>query len=210
MADVPLQGWWARLPVEEEPGSPARRWWYAVLGEAFPAGSVVDHPPGGRPGGWVLAVRTDASGDQVHAVEAALPGVPLLWYVELAEPDAAPPARTLVAFSDDRFPEGTVLTPAQAQVAGVASDQQAAALRWWPDTGLTHQVYVTPRHRRRGLGLKIAMAAYGVQAVRGLPRLHGDGRRTDDGEAWAGALPPWAAWRVAPRSHALPSMTPSA
>jgi hypothetical protein len=45
--------------------------------------------------------------------------------------------------------------------------------------------------------------------MRGLPPLHGDGRRTDDGEAWAGGLPAWASSRMAPRTHALPSMTPA-
>lgn len=208
MAD-PLHGWWARFPVEEEPGSPARRWWVASLGDGFPAGSVVDHPPGRRPEGWVLAVRADADGGRVHRAEAALPGVPLLWYVELPEPEAAPPATTLLAFSDARFPEGTVLTADQARAAGVASGHQVAALRWWTGSGLAHQVYVAPRHRRRGLALKLSMAAYGIQRVRGLPPLHGDGRRTDDGEAWAGGLPAWAAWRLAPRTHALPSMTPA-
>lgn len=209
MADLSAQGWWARFPVEEEPGRPASRWWVAVLGAQFPARSVVDHPPGRRPGGWVLAVRAAAAGERVHVVEAALPDVPLLWYVELAEPAAAPPATTLVAFSDTRFPEGTVLTEAEARAAGVSGRQQVAALRWWTGDGLAHQVYVEPRHRRRGLALKLAMAAYGVQWVRGLPPLHGDGRRTDDGEAWAGGLPDWAAWRLAPRTHALPSMTPA-
>jgi GNAT superfamily N-acetyltransferase len=181
----------------------------AVLGEQFPAGTVVDQPPGGRPGGWLMAVRADASGSRVHGVEVALPDVPLLWYVELAEPAASPPATTLLAFSDARFPEGTVLTAAEARAAGVGGEQQVAALRWWTGSGLAHQVYVSPRHRRRGLALKLATAAFGIQRVRGLPPLHGDGRRTDDGEAWTGGLPAHAASRVASRTHALPSMTPT-
>lgn len=210
MADIAAEGWWARFPVEEEPGLPARRWWVASFEAGFPPGSVVDHPPGPRPAGWVLAVRTDAAGHRVHAVEAALPDVPRLWYVELPEPAAAPPATTLLAFSDARFPEGTVLTADEARAARVASGHQVAAIRWWTGSGLAHQIYVAPRHRRRGLALKLAMVAHGVQRVRGLPRLHGDGRRTDDGEAWAGGLPAWAAWRLAERTHVLPSMTPTA
>ncbi|MGY1740171.1 MULTISPECIES: hypothetical protein [unclassified Blastococcus] len=209
MADTSPVGWWARFPVEEEPGPRPQRSWVAVLGGEFPAGSVVDHPAGRRPAGWLVAVRADAEGGRVHAVEVALADVPLLWYVELPEPGAGPAATTLLAFSDRRFAEGTVLTEAEARAAGVGGDQQVAALRWWTATGLAHQVYVAPRHRRRGLALKLAAAAYGLQRVRGLPALHGDGRRTDDGEAWAGALPAWAAWRVAPRAHALPSMTPA-
>ena len=145
----------------------------------------------------------------MHSIEVALPDVPLLWYVELVEPDATPPARTVVAFSDSRYAEGTVLTGAGARAAGVDGSRQVAALRWWPQTGLAHQIYVAPAARRRGLALKLATAASGLQVVRGLPPMHGDGRRTEDGEAWLGRLPGWAAERFAQRTDVMPSMTPA-
>ncbi|MGY1814761.1 hypothetical protein [Blastococcus sp. SYSU D00820] len=208
--DAPRLGWWARLPDEGEPGAPAQLTWIGVLGAAFPPGSVVDLPAGSRPPEGQVVVRTDAAGAAVSRVQVALPDAPLLWYVELPEPAAAPPATTLLAFSDARFPEGTVLTADRARAAGVAGDQQVAALRWWTGSGLVHQVYVGPRFRRRGVGFKLASVGYALQSVRGLPPLHGDGRRTDDGEAWVRALPEYTAPRIAPRTQALPSMTPGA
>jgi GNAT superfamily N-acetyltransferase len=197
-----LQGWYARIPDVGEPGGSTL---VAVLSADFPEWTVVDLPAGSRrPGGWQLAVRT-AAGGRVLAVHVAGSGGPLLWYVELAEPDAT----TLVAFSDPRHPDGRVLTADEARAGGVDGDQQVAAVRWWPATGLVHQLYVGPAHRRRGVAGRLVQAAFGVQAARGGPPLHGDGRRTDDGEAMREGLPVWAAWRFAPRTHRLPPMTPA-
>jgi GNAT superfamily N-acetyltransferase len=179
-----------------------------VLSRDFPAGSVVDLPGGRRPAGWQVAVSRDVDGGRVRSVEVALPGAPLLWYVELPEPQAGPPASTLVAFSDRRHAEGALLTEAEARAAGVQGTEQVAALRWWPGTGLVHQIYVAPTHRRRGVAGKLVQVGYGIQFARGLPKLHGDGRRTDLGESFREGLPGYAAWRLAPRTEHLPAMTP--
>jgi GNAT superfamily N-acetyltransferase len=196
--------WWARLPLGRESG---RRTLAGVLSDEFPADSVVDLPGDRRPPRWLIAVVAE-DGSRVRAVEVALPDAPLLWYVDLAEASAAPPATTLVAFSDARFAEGTVLTAAEARAAGVGSGEQVGALRWWTGTGLVHQLYVGPAHRRRGVALKLAHAASGVQAARGLPPLHDDGRRTDLGEQWRRGLAGYAAARFAPLSQLLAPMTP--
>ena len=197
-----LRCWYARLPGAD----PAELTVVAVLSEDFPAESVVDLPGGRRPPGWQLAVRL--TGATVRSVEVALPDAPLLWYVELPEPDADPVATTWLAFSDSRFAEGSLLTAEAARAAGVAGDHQVAALRWWPDTGLVHQLYVAPQHRRRGVAGKLVQAAFGVQAARGLPHLHGDGRRTDLGEQFRRGLPRYAAWRLSEWTQRLPSMDP--
>ena len=197
MAD-PLHPWYARLAD----GGPGRRRFVAVLSADFPPGAVVDLPGSRLPTGWQVAVTTEA--DRVRAVDVALPGAPLLWYVELPEPDAT----TLVAFSDPRYADGAVLTAAEGHAAGVSGDDQVAALRWWPGTGLVHQVYVQPAARRRGVAGKLAQAAGGIQAARGLPDLHGDGRRTDLGEQWREGLPGYVATRLAARTHRVPAMTP--
>jgi GNAT superfamily N-acetyltransferase len=175
-----------------------------VLSAEFPPSTVVDLPGSRRPSGWQVAVRTDVAGPAVHSVAVALPDAPLLWYVEVPEPDAG--ATTLLAFSDPRYAEGTVLTAATARRAGVTGEQQVAALRWWPATGLAHQVYVAAEHRRRGVGRKLVQAAYGIQVARGLLPLHGDGRRTDLGEQWRHALPAAVAARMAARSERVPAM----
>jgi GNAT superfamily N-acetyltransferase len=80
------------------------------------------------------------------------------------------------------------------------------ALRWWPGSGLVHQIYVRPDHRRRGVAHKLVRAAFGLQAARGLPALHGDGRRTELGERWREALPETVAVRMAAWSQRLPTM----
>jgi GNAT superfamily N-acetyltransferase len=200
--------WWARFPDDGEPGRPPQQTWVAVISGEFPAQTVVDLPSGRRPAHWQLAVRADVSGGGVHRVEVAAPEAPLLWYVELPEPVASPPATTLLAFSDPRHPEGTVLTAEQARECGVTGAEQVAALRWWTQSGLVHQIYVAPAHRRRGVGGKLAQAAFGVQKARGLAPLHGDGRRTDDGEQWRQRLPGHVAQRMARLTQRLPSMTP--
>jgi GNAT superfamily N-acetyltransferase len=206
-AEAPVE-WWARFPEDGEPGRPPQQTWVAVLSQEFPAHTVVDLPAGRRPASWQVAVRADVEGDRVHRVEVAAPGTPLLWYVELPEPTASPPATTLLAFSDPRQPEGTVLTADQARASGVSGAQQVAALRWWTGSGLAHQIYVAPAHRQRGIAGKLAQVAYGVQVVRGLTPLHADGRRTDDGEQWRQRLPRHVSGRMAPLSQRLPSMTP--
>lgn len=198
-----LRGWYARMPGAE----PGESTVVAVLSDDFPAGSVVDLPGGRLPGGWQLAVRLTGAG--VRSVEVALPDAPLLWYVELPEPDAEPAATTWLAFSDSRFADGTLLTAEAARAAGVAGEHQVAALRWWPATGLVHQLFVAPQHRRRGVAGKLVQAAFGAQAARGLPHLHGDGRRTDLGEQFRQGLPAYASWRLAEWNQRLPSMDPA-
>lgn len=196
-----LDPWWGRL------GTSGGHLLLAVLSPDFPAGTVVDLPGDRRPTGWRVAAEVAGDG-RVRAVEVAAPGAPLLWYVELPEPGARPAATTLVAFSDSRYADGTLLGSTEAQEAGVSAAGQVGAVRWWTGSGLVHQVYVQPSVRRRGVGLTLVQAAFGLQAARGLPHVHGDGRRTDLGEQWRGGLPEEIAARMAPWSQRLPPMTP--
>jgi GNAT superfamily N-acetyltransferase len=209
-ADRVSRLWWAQHPAPAGPGSGARQIVVGVLSSAFPPGTVVALPDARRPSGWRVAVETEVASGRVHVVQVALPDAPQLWYVEVAEPGAAPAATTLVAFSDASYGDGRVLTGAEARADRISGASQVAALRWWPGTGLVHQIYVRPSSRRRGVAAKLAHAAFGVQAVRGLPPLHGDGRRTDLGELWRNGLPEQVARLMAPRSMHLPPMTPEA
>jgi GNAT superfamily N-acetyltransferase len=197
--------WWARA---HHTGGGGRLTLFAVLSAEFPAGMTVDLPDVRRPARWQVAVRLDADGQRVHAVEVNEPDVPLLWYVEVPDPTADPAATSLVAFSDSRQREGRLLTAAEARDAGVTAAQQVAAVRWWPRTGLVHQLYVGAQHRGHGLARKVVQAAYALQACRGLPALYGDGRRTDLGEEWRRSLPDAIAGRMAPLSQVMPPMTP--
>jgi GNAT superfamily N-acetyltransferase len=201
-----LDPWWSRYREDPLPGGPARQTLTAVLSPSFPAGTVVDQLDDRRPTGWQVAVRSGPDGDPVDGVHVALPAAPLLWYVELPEPDEA--ATTLVAFSDDRYADGVLLGADQARAAGIDGGRQVAAVRWWTASGLVHQVYVGPAFRRRGVAGKLVLAAFGVQAARGLPPVHGDGRRTELGEQWREGLPAAVAARMAPWREKVRPMTP--
>ena len=195
--------WWARFRSLEEPGTEVLT---AVVSDAFPAGSVVDQPDAGRPPGWMVSA-TVRSGC-VRGLDLARSGLPLLWFVEVAEPAQPEPAATLIAFSDPRFPGGSVLDPEEAQHAGVDGDAQVGALRWWTATGVVHQLYVAPQHRRRGIGAALGVGAFALQAVRGGPDLHGNGRRTEMGEVWRERLHPAVRHYFAPWTERAAPMTP--
>ena len=65
------------------------------------------------------------------------------------------------------------------------------------------------QHRGRGVARTLVQVAYALQAVRGLPPVHGDGRRTELGEGWRQALSAALAAQLAPLSEVLPPMTPA-
>lgn len=201
-SEAALDPWYARAPA----GSDGETVFYAVVSGDFPAGSVVDLPDAARPSGWRVAVRSQ--GQRVRGVVVHAPDAPPIWFVDLPEPEADPAARTLIAFSDSRFADGVLLDADEARVHGIAGDHQVAALRWWTDTGLVHQIYVGPAFRRRGVGSKVVQVAFGLQAAAGGPPLYGDGRRTDMGEDWRRRLPEEIAVRMAPRTHRMAPMTP--
>ena len=202
-SDRPLDPWFARGPAGTADDEQVL---YAVVSGEFPAGTVVDLPGSARPTGWRVAVRSVR--ERVVSVQVDAPGAPQLWFVDLPEPHADPAARTVIAFSDSRFADGTVLDAHESQRHGIAGDHQVAALRWWTESGLVHQIYVGPAFRRRGVGGKVAQAAFGLQAASGGPPLYGDGRRTDMGEDWRARLPEELAVRMAPRTHRMAPMTP--
>ncbi|MDT7571449.1 MAG: hypothetical protein QOE05_1623 [Actinomycetota bacterium] len=169
----------------------------ARAGDAWPPrGTFVEvHRRGGR----VTSVRVVAETTR----EA-----PPLWYVAVPEPDASPPAYQLVAFSSGHRADGDVIHDVELAAVGVRNDQQVAAFRWWPESGMTHQVYVQPAWRRRGIGHKLVYAVAGFAAANGWPRLQASGQRTDDGHALATGVSHIAS-RVPQRTHVLPSMTPA-
>ena len=107
-----------------------------------------------------------------------------LWYVEVPEPQADPPATTLVAFHGHDVAGGTVVPVGERRPARVTSTDQVAALRWIPATGQAHEVYVNPQWRRRGIATGIGVTVATVQMARGGPRVWGSGARTAMGEKW--------------------------
>lgn len=196
--------WWGRRPAASPPGA------YEVLvvpGDEHVDGTLVDlegEPP--RPP--IVVTRLDGSGritDIAVAAELASTA-PSLWYVEVPETSAQPPAMVLVAYSTPDLADGTVVDNAGFATMPVSSEAQVGAIRWWPANGQIHQIYVGPEHRRKGIGRKLFAAAGGYVAARGWPRLWVSGERTDLGEAALGHAPGYFAGRVTPRHTHSPPM----
>lgn len=151
-----------------------------------------------------FGVRGEVTGLSVMALGA--PKAPPLWFVELAEPAATPPAISLVAFSGHGVDPGRLLDLTALSDVAVRTEDQLGATRWYPATGEVDQVYVQPARRRQSIGTALMVAAGTLTVVRGGPRIWGDGQRTAMGDRWRNASP-WASWG-AELTHLAPPMTP--
>jgi hypothetical protein len=164
---------------------PGGRWRLkGYFDDAFPLGTVLDEPVDttgmfeiaaadldqeGRPNVWVSTVATG------HEVP--------LWFVHLSDGDDPQPNATLVAFTGDHVPAGTVVTDAQFFHMPVSSAEQVGAIRWWTDEALIDQVYVADAWRRRHLATALLYSASAFHQFNGWAGwLHADGRRTLHGE----------------------------
>lgn len=145
----------------------------------------------------------------VRVADFVAPDAPALWFVQIDESHSDPPATHLVAFASDVRPAGTVLNHYQFATLGVHSDEQAAAVRWYPRDGLVHQVYVAPQWRRRQVGTLLLYSAGAVHQSMGWSgRLHSDGRRTPAGNALTSSI--LHPVRIAPLTETMPDMDPPA
>jgi GNAT superfamily N-acetyltransferase len=179
-------------------------------GQEHDDGALVDP---GTPGvdGAPLLWRVEESDRGILRVALepwVAPSAPACWFVLVPEPRASPPAVNLVAYADDRFPAGTVISNATFASARVPNDEQVAAVRWYPGTGLVHQIYVAPASRRNQVGTALLYTASAVHQAHGWQgHLHSDGRRTDIGQRFtAGLRHPG---RIAPHTEVMPSMDPT-
>ena len=134
------------------------------------------------------------------------PKAPPLWFAELAEPDAAPPAVSLVAFSGHDVQAGSLLDRSQLTDVQVTSGDQLAALRWYPATGEIDQVYVAPTSRRQTIGSAMFLAVGTLSLARDWPRIWADGQRTAMGDRLRQASP--FRHRTAELTNLAPPMTP--
>ncbi|MGY6500053.1 MAG: hypothetical protein ACXIVQ_04020 [Acidimicrobiales bacterium] len=167
------------------------------LTDDHPDGATVDGtalapPELGRYGDDTVVWRAgldDARRVRVEVSDWAAPGAPDVWCVLLREHQQGKEQATLVAFCTDDLPNGTVLPDASFFTMPVRNNQQVAAVRWWRDTAVVHQIYSHPEHRRSHLATKVIYAASGIHQLHGWPgRLHSDGRRTDEGQQFATGL----------------------
>ena len=185
-----------------------------VGSDEYPDSAVVDlaeHGPWPILPNRLVRARYMTDTGQMVSLQIVAPwstGAPALRYVEVSERDLERPAHTLVAFLADDSTRGSVHDAADFAALGLDSADQVGAIRWYPASGLIHQIYVSPAHRRNRIATTLVMAAAGVRVARGWPALHADGRRTDHGEAFQLSGPSQWRHRVAERTEVMPPMTP--
>lgn len=134
---------------------------------------------------------------------------PPLWFVEVREATAQPPAINLVAFADGdttRIPPWTLLADTDLGGVDVEGDEQVGALRWYPATGEVDQIYVAPAWRRRAIATALLTAGATLSVAREWPRFWTDGQRTVLGERLVAGTE--FGHRAAPLTHIAPPMTP--
>lgn len=131
----------------------------------------------------------EAGRARVAVSEWAAPGALSAWYVLLLGDTEGRTQATLVAFATDHLPDGTVVPDASFFTMPISSDDQAAAVRWYRDTAVVHQIHTKPDYRRSHLATKLIYVASGIHQLHGWPdRLHSDGRRTDEGQEFVTGL----------------------
>jgi GNAT superfamily N-acetyltransferase len=198
-------------------------WWFArVAGEAdhsrliavqsgaHPDGTHVDVGAAEAAGGLAGSICTvDLDDRKVRALvldESVAPNAPPLWFAEIRESSARPPATNLLAFSGHGQPPGCLLDDSDLSNVTVRAEDQLGAVRWYPVSGVVNQVYVAPASRRRGIGTALLTAAAVLSVAREWPRLWGQGQRTALGEEFRNNANWWH--RAEDLTYLSPPMTP--
>ena len=156
-----------------------------------------------------VCVATFDDSGAVYTLEVAThvaPAAPPVWFAEVRDSAAQPPAVSLVAFTGHGRPRGALVQAGDLSNVDVGSNDQLGAVRWYPATGEVDQVYVQPAWRRRGIATVLLTAGGTLAVARGWPRFWSDGQRTVLGEQLRNAR----SWqhRAADLTHVAPHMTP--
>lgn len=210
MSDLPVPtagNWWWCL-IRDEQGHPTRL--IEVESTRYPDGTHVDLSEDaalaqiGEDAICTALLAEDGAVQRLHVAARYAAKAPPLWFVEVVEGDARPPGFSLVAFTGANIEPGSLLTG----VAGlsVTSEDQLGALRWYPATGETDQLYVHPNWRRRNIASTLLAAGELLSVARGWPRFWADGQRTELGEQARNGRT-WQK-RTADLTHLHPPMTP--
>jgi GNAT superfamily N-acetyltransferase len=207
-ADPALNTWYVRDRYDEQRG----RWVVrAFRGPRYPDGVVVDDAEPELDAAeplWMAAA--DLRGRTLVSVsQRVVPNPPHVWFVELSDRPDHPDEAQLVAFASEHLPAGTVIDRFAFTTVGVRNEEQVAAVKWRPSTGVVLEVYVHPQQRRQQLATLVLYAASAVHQSRGWSgALRSDGRRTDLGERFVTGLA--HPQRIAPWKERAAPMDPDA
>lgn len=181
MSDYPTLWFWRSDPIREG--------WDAVESfstDEYPKPSTIESEI--RPTGSEPFSSVNGSGEYLVAQvdHGHLPKAPNLWYLLLNYNEASGGVSALMAFADQRFPEGTILDADQFRSCGKSAADQIAAIKWRRADATIEQIYVSEPFRRRGVAIKlINVADVLVVSSRTNAYLNGGGHLTDDGAALA-------------------------
>lgn len=78
-----------------------------------------------------------------------------LWYVRVYADNAQPAIRSVLAFHDERFTDGTVLDYGEALKLDVAPSQSCGFIRWFKSDTSVQQIFVNEEHRRKRISTKL-------------------------------------------------------
>jgi GNAT superfamily N-acetyltransferase len=207
-ADPATNSWYVRDRYDEQ----RKRWVVrAFRGPRYPDGVVVDDEMPDLDGAeplWMAA--GDPKGRTLVTVsQRVLPLPPPVWFVELSDVADRPDEAQVLAFASEHLPAGTVIDRFAFTAVGVRNDEQVAAVKWCPSTGVVLAVYVDPQQRRQQLATLVLYAASAVHQSHGWPgALRSDGRRTDLGERFVTGLA--HPQRIAPWQERAAPMDPAA
>jgi len=202
-------GWWQCRAVDAD-RVPA--WFAVVWSDRHPDGhrlELVDAAAQREVDDDAMAVATYGAEGEVTGLRLGPRAAPAplgVWFAGYRETSATPPAVSLMAFAGHGVAAGALVDEAGLAELPVETEDQLAAVRWYPGTGEVDQIYVRPDRRRQRLGNALIGAAATLSYARGWPRLWSDGQRTALGEQFRNASP-WQ-HRTAELTHLAPPMTP--
>lgn len=168
------------------------QWWRVESfdTEEHPKSSTIygtERPSSAAPFSWT---SLDETGHLVVGIDPRdhLPTTPALWWALVEDDNAIVPNVSLIAFADDRYSDGTVLTAAQLRAEIGTPPAQAGAIRWAKGEAKIEQIYTAPEFRRRRMSIKMVNAADILNEASGWGGyLYGGEELTPDGQQLASA-----------------------
>ena len=190
MTEYPTTWFWRSAPLNED--------WSAVqsfITEEFARPSTIEADAKPTLADPYSTISLENDRLVIWSDRSYSPKVPDLWYLLVSRHQEPFPATySIVAFADNRFPDGHVLEVEEFRRLGHTTADQVAAVRWEQESGKLQQVYVSSDYRRMGISFRLFNVADILHIASGASTfLNGGEEVTADGEKLA------KAWEGSPR-----------